>query len=751
MLAYSHWRRWQRAIASGLLTLLLCLVAAPLLCLVAAPWAGIAAGNELSGPSRAASASLRTSSQQPISQQPVSLRTIPISEQPFYPELLATAQRWSDAPLDQVVGDSPLETLLNFYAVMAKVSQEVELISLSANSDPGWFWSEAARQRQEHAEMLFDLAVQALDASGFAESIRKNMAEESAMQLKQLLDYVFTHSTTPLEIPDSAGIREINSQRSKASDSWTMPDSAITLSSERLASSKGINFFFTATTVSDTRRMFKEIEDRKVVIQPFATPTFYKDFINTPGFLLPPQWYLRLPPRLRAFLEISFHEQTIFQISAATIVFIIYIYLLCVLLLRMLRSYRHSDGQVRPQGLSWNLDNLAWRRVLLLLPIPPITWLCNQFTNNQINFTGPPLVASAYFFSTCFYISSSFFLFFLLEALGRSLSEALVHLRGGSSELQLRRVSNLMMPVCRVIGGLLMLTMIYHLLIELGLPSTTVLAFSAVPGLAIGLGASKLLGNLFAGLSIQTDRPLRVGEFCRIGDHLGFVTKIGLRSVELETMESRVTIPNAIADEEKIVNYSRRSRNSNNSPMQSLDVRLNIDRHLSPEQIISLLNNARKHVHSQETLQDPLVSIEQNNADGFTLICFSMVALHDWRTYLDIRESLLLRLQQILDQVCRSRIVLSVNRETSSDQIAQLTKLITEAVHADPKLRLRSCRLLTISPLSYDFVIDLESSHTNYLRFKDGLHRLNQALLTSLSTHDAKINEPARLDIQKIA
>jgi hypothetical protein len=64
---------------------------------------------------------------------------------------------------------------------------------------------------------------------------------------------------------------------------------------------------------------------------------------------------------------------------------------------------------------------------------------------------------------------------------------------------------------------------------------------------------------------------------------------------------------------------------------------------------------------------------------------------------------------------------------------------------------LRSCRLLTISPLNYDFVIDLESSHTNYLRFKDGLHRLNQTLLTSLSTHDAKISEPTSLNIQKIA
>lgn len=45
MLAYSHWRRWQRAIASGLLTLLLCLLAAPLLCLLASSAAVSSSGS----------------------------------------------------------------------------------------------------------------------------------------------------------------------------------------------------------------------------------------------------------------------------------------------------------------------------------------------------------------------------------------------------------------------------------------------------------------------------------------------------------------------------------------------------------------------------------------------------------------------------------------------------------------------------------------------------------------------------------
>ncbi|MFM7651808.1 MAG: mechanosensitive ion channel family protein, partial [Vulcanococcus sp.] len=46
---------------------------------------------------------------------------VPFDRQPFHAALLETAERWRDAPLGQVVGDSPRDTLLNFYAVMARV------------------------------------------------------------------------------------------------------------------------------------------------------------------------------------------------------------------------------------------------------------------------------------------------------------------------------------------------------------------------------------------------------------------------------------------------------------------------------------------------------------------------------------------------------------------------------------------------------------------------------------------------------
>ena len=154
---------------------------------------------------------------------------------------------------------------------------------------------------------------------------------------------------------------------------------------------------------------------------------------------------------------------------------------------------------------------MAWQRVLILLTLLPLTRLVKTFVDDVVNLTGAPLVYFTYIFFVIWHVSAGFFAIYFAEAVGRSSAELLLRLRGGGSSLQLQRITNLVMPITRAIGALASIALLYRLLIVMGLPANTVLAFSAVPGLAIGLGASKLLGNLFAGLSIQTDRPLRVG------------------------------------------------------------------------------------------------------------------------------------------------------------------------------------------------------------------------------------------------
>ena len=677
---------------------------------------------------------------------------IPIQEQPFYPQLLAISERWRHAPLGRVVGESPRDTLLNFYAVMARVQHGLEVATSRPQQDPGLFWSPAVEAQISEANQLFALAVEALDASVFPESVRDDMADEAAIQLKEVLDYVFSHSSVPIEIPDGAGLKALNATRSKSSESWTLPNTTITLSSEAETLKPNPGFLFSATTVSNIDRMFHEIRAVPAVEQPFATAGFYRGFIYPPGFLAPPKWYLRLSPRLRSVLEMSLDGQTLLQVVATLATLLLYGWVLVFLTRRLLHTYRYWRMETEAESTArrpWHQDNVAWYRVLLVLPLLPLTRWSDQFIDDYVNFTGLPLAVVTYLFFICYFVAAGFLLFFLSEALGRSISERLVHWRGGGSDLQLRRVSNLVMPLCRALGALAAVVMIYRLLVALGLPSTTVLAFSAVPGLAIGLGASKLLGNLFGGLSIQTDRPVRVGEFCRIGDNLGFVTKIGLRSLELQTLESRVTIPNAIVDDETIVNFSRRQPSGEALPIQSLVVRLEVSQQFSPDQVGDLLRFARIAMEAIEGLQQPLVSLEQEGVDDFTLICHGLVAVQSWDRYLAVRERLLLRLEEVVAQVRISHRKIGVSYDTSSEQLERMPALIRGVVQRDPQLQLVACRLMTIADFSYDFSLHLRADHASFAAVKDAIDRLNQDLLACFAAEGIEIPYPTAVEIKK--
>ena len=403
----------------------------------------------------------------------------------------------------------------------------------------------------------------------------------------------------------------------------------------------------------------------------------------------------------------------------------------------------------------FSVDTLAWRRVLIVAPVLPTTYLMEQLVDNVINFTGTPLVVAIYVFYVIWYVSASVLVFFLFEALGRSAAEFMAQIRRNRSPIQLRRITSFVMPASRAVGMLISVVLIYRLLLLLGLPSNTVLAFSAVPGLAIGLGATKLIGNLFAGLSIQTDRPLRVGEFCEVDGKIGFVTKIGLRSMELQTLESRVTIPNSVADEATIVNYSRRGQSVERQPMQGLELRLPIRDPMSPFQLEELIRITKTILESPSFLDqelelyEPVVSLESLEDGTSQLIVFVMVELHGWKPFLKVREKLLVALEEVLERISLCEIVVGVSYSTTPDQLQLIPQLLKDIVSEDAQLEFEAARLVRISAFSYDYELEIRSLHLVHDAFEDSVHRLNCRILEVLADHQIQIPYPTQtLELQ---
>jgi small-conductance mechanosensitive channel len=71
---------------------------------------------------------------------------------------------------------------------------------------------------------------------------------------------------------------------------------------------------------------------------------------------------------------------------------------------------------------------------------------------------------------------------------------------------------------------------------NLGFKVTTLLAGLGVGGIAIALALQTVLGDVFASLSIILDKPFVIGDFLTIGEHMGTVQRIGLKTTRLKSL-----------------------------------------------------------------------------------------------------------------------------------------------------------------------------------------------------------------------
>lgn len=94
-----------------------------------------------------------------------------------------------------------------------------------------------------------------------------------------------------------------------------------------------------------------------------------------------------------------------------------------------------------------------------------------------------------------------------------------------------------------------------------GVEPGSLLTTSALLTAVIGLSLQDTLGNLFAGLAIQAQRPFDVGDWIQFDQqttHIGKVMEINWRATRVLTLERvEITVPNNVVAKAPILNYSR--------------------------------------------------------------------------------------------------------------------------------------------------------------------------------------------------
>lgn len=204
----------------------------------------------------------------------------------------------------------------------------------------------------------------------------------------------------------------------------------------------------------------------------------------------------------------------------------------------------------------------------------------------------------------------------------------------------------LVAPGKRTVSAIIVVLAALFLLDNLGFNVAALIAGLGVGGIAVALAAQKTVENLFGGVTLLADRPVRVGDFCRFGDKIGTVEEIGLRSTRIRTLDrTLVTVPNAEFSALQIENFAARDR-------IRLFTVLGLRYETTNEQLRYVLARLREMLLAHPKIDpDPArVRFVGFGAYSLDLEVFAYARTSDWNEFLQIREDVFLRVMDIVEE-----------------------------------------------------------------------------------------------------
>ncbi|MBN1793957.1 MAG: mechanosensitive ion channel [Candidatus Omnitrophica bacterium] len=112
--------------------------------------------------------------------------------------------------------------------------------------------------------------------------------------------------------------------------------------------------------------------------------------------------------------------------------------------------------------------------------------------------------------------------------------------------------------ILRVLKALIWALAVIFFLDNLGFQISAVIAGLGIGGVAVALAAQAILGDLFSYFAILFDRPFEIGDFIIIGDYLGAVEHIGIKTTRIRSLGGeQLVFSNTDLTNSRIRNYKR--------------------------------------------------------------------------------------------------------------------------------------------------------------------------------------------------
>ena len=215
----------------------------------------------------------------------------------------------------------------------------------------------------------------------------------------------------------------------------------------------------------------------------------------------------------------------------------------------------------------------------------------------------------------------------VLDARGQPASRSMLHLA--------RRVANVTIVVLAILT----------VLSNWGYNTTTLIAGLGVGGIAVALAAQQTIANVFGGVSVIGDQPVRIGDLGKFGDLIGQVEDIGMRSTRIRTLaRTVVSVPNSNFAALNIENYTLRDK-------MLFNPTLPIKRGTPDEQIHQAMDAIHQALAGHQSVEAGEMSVRLTGlaSASFNLEIFCYILTSDLKEFYRIQTELLLAVNQVLN------------------------------------------------------------------------------------------------------
>lgn len=184
-----------------------------------------------------------------------------------------------------------------------------------------------------------------------------------------------------------------------------------------------------------------------------------------------------------------------------------------------------------------------------------------------------------------------------------------------------------------LVGILLNLVLVFAVISQLGINTTSFAAILASAGVAIGMALSGNLSNFAGGLIILIFKPFKVGDYIETALVSGTVTEIQIFHTILTTPDNRVIYaPNGTMSSNAIINYSiQKSRRAE----WIFNVKYGQDFEIAKETIMEILTQDNYIL----TTPEPTIAINALSASSVDIMVRAWTPTEAyWDTYWDINK-----------------------------------------------------------------------------------------------------------------